>query len=179
MSSPEAHLPSPVEPVVIGEIGRAFGVKGWLWVTSHTRPDLGIQRYKRWYVVTDGPGRPGQWMKVTTFAKQSKGVVAKLLGVDDRTQAESLTGRQIIIPLADLPRAGEGEYYWRDLVGCRVEHVSGQAFGIVQELMETGANDVLVVQGDRERLIPFIPDEVLISIDLDLRLIVVDWDPDF
>jgi len=180
VSSPEdSRLSGPIDPIVIGVIGRAFGIKGWVWVSSHTRPEDGIQRYKRWYVASDTPGTPGQWIKVTTFAKQSKGIVAKLQGVDDRTHAEAMTGMHVIVSAADLPKAAEGEYYWRDLVGCRVEHVSGQPFGEVQELIETGANDVLVVQGDRERLIPFIPDQVLVSIDLDKRLIVVDWDPDF
>lgn len=168
----------PEDPLVIGEVGRAFGIKGWFWVTSHTRPAEGIQRYKCWYLAPDATS-VGQWVKVAAFAKQNKGIVAKLQGVDDRTQAEALTGMHIVVPAADLPKAADGEYYWRDLVGCQVTHVSGQSFGVVQELIETGANDVLVVQGDRERLIPFIPDQVLVSIDLDKRLIVVDWDPDF
>ncbi|MDA3877508.1 MAG: ribosome maturation factor RimM [Halothiobacillus sp.] len=172
-------MTSPIDPIVIGVIGRAFGIKGWVWVSSHTRPEDGIQRYKRWYVAPDATGASGQWIKVSTFAKQSNGIIAKLQGVDDRTHAEALTGKHVIVSAADLPKAAEGEYYWRDLVGCRVEHVSGQLFGEVQELIETGANDVLVVEGDRERLIPFIPDQVLVSIDLDKRLIVVDWDPDF
>lgn len=168
----------PDDPVVVGEIGRAYGIKGWLWIAAHTRPEEGIQRYKRWFLASDS-SLTGQWVKVATFAKQNKGIVAKLQGIDDRTQAEALTGMRIMVAAADLPKAAEGEYYWRDLVGCRVEHVDGQAFGTVHELIETGANDVLVVQGDRERLIPFIPDQVLVAIDLDQRLIVVDWDPDF
>lgn len=174
--------PSPADSVVIGVIGRAFGVKGWSWITTYTRPADGITQYRQWFVRSpaDG-GDAGKWYRVTKFAAQSQGVVAKLEGIDDRTQAEALTGAEILVPTDALPKVAEGEYYWRDLTGCRVQHVSGQDFGVVQELLETGANDVLVVGGDgqRERLIPFIPDEVLVSINIDQRLIVVDWDPDF
>lgn len=175
--------PNPAESVVIGVVGRAFGVKGWCWLTSYTRPAEGITQYRQWFVCPPGEEaeKGGKWYRVTKFAAQSQGIVAKLEGVDDRTQAEALTGFEIRVSVDALPKVAEGEYYWRDLTGCRVEHVSGQHFGVVQELIETGANDVLVVGGDgqRERLIPFIPDDVLVSIDLDQRLIVVDWDPDF
>jgi 16S rRNA processing protein RimM len=182
---PVLKPPNPAESVVIGVVGRAFGVKGWCWITTYTRPADGITRYRQWFVrpPKDGAGteKDGTWFRVTKFAAQSQGIVAKLEGVDDRTQAEALTGSEIYVPVDALPKAAEGEYYWRDLTGCRVDHVSGQHFGVVQELLETGANDVLVVggEGQRERLIPFIPDDVLVSIDLDQRLIVVDWDPDF
>ncbi|ANJ68439.1 16S rRNA processing protein RimM [Halothiobacillus diazotrophicus] len=169
----------PEDPVVVGEIGRAYGVKGWFWVTSHTRPEDGIQRYTRWYLDSDSATNPGRWVNVARYSPQSKGIVAKLQGIDDRTQAEALTGMRITVAASDLPKAGKGEYFWRDLVGCRVVHVDGQDFGVVEDLIETGANDVLVVQGDRERLIPFIPDQVLVMIDLDQRRILVDWDPDF
>lgn len=177
--------PSPAESVVIGVVGRAFGVKGWSWITTYTRPADGITQYRQWFIRSPagsgGAGKDGKWYRVAKFAAQSQGIVAKLEGVDDRTQAEALTGAEIHVPIDALPKVAEGEYYWRDLTGCRVEHVSGQHFGVVQELLETGANDVLVVggEGQRERLIPFIPDDVLVSIDLDQRLIVVDWDPDF
>lgn len=189
--------PSPAESVVIGAVGRAFGVKGWCWVTPYTRPPEGIKQYRRWFLRspsdgrgvnpvsqrsdTQGPDSEGQWYTVAKFATQSQGIVAKLDGVDDRTQAEALTGAEIRVPVEALPKAAKGEYYWRDLIGCRVDHVSGQQFGVVQEILETGANDVLVVggEGQRERLIPFIPNDVLVSIDVNQRLIVVDWDPDF
>ncbi|OYV28822.1 MAG: hypothetical protein B7Z82_01770 [Halothiobacillus sp. 20-54-6] len=177
--------PNPAESVVVGTFGRAFGIKGWCWVTSYTRPIDGITQYREWFVVPQGgaAGLQGLWMKVATFASQSNGIVAKLQGVDNRTQAEALTGAQILVPVQAFPKPAEGEYYWRDLVGCQVVHVSGQLFGVVQELIETGANDVLVVQSTdgekRERLIPFIPDTVLIAIDLTRRVITVDWDPEF
>ena len=180
---------NPAESVVIGVFGRAFGIKGWCWITSYTRPTDGITQYREWFVSppsaeTKTPvALRGDWLKVTAFASQSNGIVAKLSGVDNRTQAEALTGAQIWVPAQAMPKPAEGEYYWRDLIGCQVVHVSGQVFGLVSELIETGANDVLVVQSSegeaRERLIPFIPDAVLVSIDLAGRVITVDWDPEF
>lgn len=173
------------DSVVIGVVGRAFGVKGWCWITPYTRPADGITQYRQWFIQqpADGGvvGGVGAWYRVAKFATQSKGIVAKLDAVNDRSQAEALTGAEIRVSVDALPKVADGEYYWRDLTGCRVEHISGQNFGVVQELLETGANDVLVVGGDgqRERLIPFIPDDVLVSISLEQHLIVVDWDPDF
>ncbi|HQS01810.1 MAG TPA: ribosome maturation factor RimM [Halothiobacillus sp.] len=181
--------PNPAESVVVGTFGRAFGIKGWCWITAYTRPIEGITQYREWFVAppVDEGKTPvslrGDWVKVSAFASQSNGLVAKLAGVDNRTQAEALTGSQIWVSAQAIPKAAEGEYYWRDLIGCQVIHLSGQVFGTVHELIETGANDVLVVQSTegekRERLIPFIPDAVLISIDLTQRVITVDWDPEF
>lgn len=170
---------APESPIVIGELGRAFGVKGWCWVHSHTRPLEGITRYRRWWVMPNRSGGVGQWFEVMRFADQNKGLIVQLKGIDQREMVEALTGASIAINADALPEPAAGEYYWRDLIGCQVQHVNGQALGVVRELLETGANDVLVVEGERERLIPFIPGEVLVSIEVDARRIVADWDPDF
>ncbi|WP_407275729.1 ribosome maturation factor RimM [Halothiobacillus sp. DCM-1] len=170
---------APEAPVTIGELGKAFGVKGWCWVYSHTRPADGLTQYRRWWVSPRQPGQSPRWLEVARFAVQGNGLIVKLKGVDQREAAELLTGATIAIGADALPQPAAGEYYWRDLIGCQVQHVQGQDLGVVRELLETGANDVLVVEGERERLIPFIPGEVLVAIDVANRRIVADWDPEF
>jgi len=167
----------PVDPVVIAQLGRPYGIKGWAWLQVFTRPVENIKRYRDVYLRDDrGEIRP---MRIEKLAVHPKGVTAKFDGVEDRTAVEQLGRAEIVVGRDALPPAGPEEYYWRDLIGCEVVHQSGQSLGQVREMMETGANDVLVVDGDRERLIPFLPDEVIRSVDLDARRIEVDWDPEF
>ena len=78
-----------------------------------------------------------------------------------------------------MKKLADDEYYWSDLVGLTVMSSEGQAYGVIERMLETGANDVMVVQGDRERLIPFAMDQVIKSIDLGEKKMVVDWDADF
>jgi 16S rRNA processing protein RimM len=110
---------------------------------------------------------------------QGKGVVARLDGVDDRDAATALVGTEIWVPRDALPKPRQGEYYWADLEGLAVRTVDGVDLGRVSHLFATGANDVMVVQGGRERLIPFVPGRQVVKVDLDAGLIEVDWDPDF
>jgi len=167
---------TPADPVVIGEIGRAHGIRGWVWVNSYTRPLEEIRRYRQWFV-EDAAG--GSWYAVKAVHRQPKGLVVQLEGIADRDGAEAITGSRVVVDAADLPPAGQDEYYWRDLIGCAVINTEGVAFGTVREMIETGANDVLVVEGDRERLIPFAPGEVIVSIDVADKRLTVDWDPAF
>lgn len=111
--------------------------------------------------------------------QHGKGVVAHLQDCDDRDQAQALMGHEIGIRRDQLPVTAPGEYYWSDLHGLKVITLDGEALGTVDHLIETGANDVLVVKGERERLIPFISEQVIISVDLDAGEIQVDWDKDF
>ena len=110
---------------------------------------------------------------------QGKGLVVKLAGCDDRDQAEAMRNRQIAIHRDQLEVLAENEYYWNDLIGLNVRSVDGVEFGRVDHLVDTGSNDVLVVKGDRERLIPFLQPDVVCRVDLEMREIEVDWDPDF
>jgi len=104
----------------------------------------------------------------------------KLAGCDDRDAAEALVGAQIRVPRSALPETSQpGEHYWADLIGLRVETLEGAVLGRVDHLFETGSNDVIVVHGDRERLIPYIWGQVVHRVDLDAGLMRVDWDPDF
>jgi 16S rRNA processing protein RimM len=93
--------------------------------------------------------------------------------------AEALRGTEILVPREALPPPAPGEYYWVDLEGLRVVNVDGTDFGTVSHLFSTGANDVLVARGDRERLIPFVDPDYVRSVDFEAGVVTVDWDPEF
>ena len=162
--------------VILGKISGLYGVRGWLRVYSHTSPRDAITVYSRWQVKTGGSW---QWHVVSDGRAHGKGVVVKLEGCDDRDRASALLGCDIAVDRDELPSLGEGEHYWSDLIGLRVRNRQGVEFGEVDYLFETGANDVLVVKGERERLIPWIREQSIIKVDPEGGEIVVDWDPDF
>jgi 16S rRNA processing protein RimM len=108
-----------------------------------------------------------------------KTIIARLQGMTDRDQAARVIGAEIAVQRDQLPVLKPGEYYWADLIGMKVQLADGRSLGEVEAMMETGANDVLVVKGDRQRLIPFIRGQVVREVDMDKGLIQVDWDPDF
>jgi 16S rRNA processing protein RimM len=160
----------------VGEISGVFGVKGWVKIFSFTERRENVLRYSPWLLLKNGETKP---IKVLDGALQGRSVVAKLEGIEDRDQAAALMGWQIFISQEQLPKAAADEYYWSDLIGLEVENLEGVRLGQVESLMETGANDVVIVKGERERAIPFLQGQSIIRIDLDARQMVVDWDPDF
>lgn len=162
--------------VVLGGVSGIFGVGGWVRVFSNTEPREGILAYSAWFLKSsDG----WEERRLEQGRAHGKGVVAKLEGSADRDDARFLMGRQIAVPRSALPAPGEGEFYWADLIGLGVRSDDGREFGVVDGFMETGSNDVLVVKGQRERLIPFIMNDVVKAVDLDSGLVIVDWDADF
>ena len=161
--------------LTLGKIVGAFGIKGWVKVFSETRPREQIFSYSPWTVEVRGQRRQ---IEVIDGHAQGKGLVARLQGIDDRDAAEALIGASIGYPAEAMPEAGPGEYYWSQLVGLEVRNRQGEDFGTVSRLFETGANDVMVVKGERERLIPFTGDAVA-EVDLEQGCIIVDWDADF
>jgi 16S rRNA processing protein RimM len=162
--------------IVIGKVGGPFGVKGWIKLLSWIEPREEIADYAPWQI-----GRGDQWQewKVAEFRPHGKGLAARLVGLDDRDKAAALLGADIAVWRDQLGKPKPGQYYWADLVGLEVKSLAGSDFGRVEGLMATGANDVLVVKGERERLIPFVQDQVIKGVDLDAGVITVDWDPDF
>lgn len=162
--------------IVMGQISGLFGVKGWVKIYSYTEPREGILNYSPWFLK-----RRGSWQahELLSGHRQGKGVVAHLQGFDDRDQVAELIGCDIAVQREQLPGLAENEYYWSDLQGLRVVNLEGVEFGKISHLFETGANAVVVVKGDRERLIPYIWGQAIRSVDLDAGLMVVDWDPDF
>jgi len=163
--------------VTLGRISGVQGVQGWVRVHSDTSPRENIVNYTPWYLVRGG--RRESW-KVNSGRRQGKVVVAKLAGCNDRNAAEELVGALISVPRSALPDTTvPGEYYWADLVGLSVRTVDGVTLGRIDHLFETGSNDVMVVQGDRERLVPYIQEQVVREVDLKAGVMLVDWDPEF
>jgi 16S rRNA processing protein RimM len=164
------------EWIVMGRIGGLFGVKGWVKLLSYTEPRTALFDYQPLYLAEDSDWRR---IELEQGRAHGKGLIAKFIGVDDRDAAAALTGREIAIRREQLPPPAPGEYYWADLEGLRVVTVDGIELGRVDHLFSTGANDVLVVRGERERLIPFLRDQVIRGVDLDGGTLQVDWDPAF
>lgn len=164
------------EYIELGKISGLFGIKGCLKVYSFTEPRENILNYSPWRLVH---GRENIVLKVLSGQRQGKNVVACLESLNDRESASKYLGWVITILRDQLPPVNSDEYYWSDLVGLEVVTTENTLLGAVSHLIETGANDVLVVKGDRDRLIPFLQGQSIVSIDLDQKRIVVDWDPDF
>ena len=176
-------MSSNQQPVVLGKLGSCHGIKGWLKITAYTDSVECIFDYSPWLIKENGEWRE---IKVTQWRHQGKAVVALLDGIETREQAQILTNCEIaILPeqRKDLP--GD-EFDWRDLIGCEVVNTTGYNMGVVDQIVETGSNDVLLVKanakdsfGKVERMIPFVPEQFIKTVDLQGKQILVDWDPDF
>jgi len=166
----------PQQMIEVGRIGRPHGVRGWVRIDAATRPPESILEFRHWWL---GDAEHAECHEVVAAQQQSGRIIARLQGIEDREAAAALRQLRIWVPRAALPPLAEDEWYWADLIGLRVETRDGTDLGSVDSLLETGANDVLVVAGERERLIPWIQGEVVVSVDLSARRIVVDWDPEF
>jgi 16S rRNA processing protein RimM len=161
--------------VTLGKIVGVFGVKGWVKVFSETRPREQIFKYSPWLLVLNGDEFE---VEVLEGRQQGKGLIASLKGYTDCEDARKLIGSEILVSQESLPKTGKNEYYWSQLTGLNVVNLQGIELGKVVNLFETGANDVLVVKGEKERLIPF-TEFAVIDVDIDSSNIVVDWDEDF
>ena len=173
---------APREPAVAGRLTSVYGIKGWVKVYSHTQPRENLLSYSPWWVKTPDGG----WtqLNIDQHRDTSKGLLVHIEGIDDRDEARLQCQRDIYIEKADMPALPNGEFYWHQLLGLSVKTTAGCELGKVTDLLETGANDVLVVQGEadsidqRERLIPYI-DAVVLNVDIEAAVIEVDWDIDF
>jgi 16S rRNA processing protein RimM len=167
---------SDKQMVLIGRISGLFGIRGWVKVYSYTEPREGILEYSTWFIK-----RAGSWEahELQAGHPQGRGIVAQLRNFDERDQATRLLGCEIAVSRDQLPELSTGEYYWTDLQGLRVENLDGVELGRISHLFETGANDVIVVQGEREHLIPYTWGIAVRKVDLAAGLMIVDWDPDF
>ena len=186
--------------IVLGEISGVSGVKGWVKVFSHTSPRVKITEYKTWQLQQlhlkssdkSSQAADEDWKSVTVLQgrAQGKNIVAQIEGVTDRDQAAALIGLSIAIKSDQLENLPKGEYYWKDLLGLTVKTIKDEELGVIDWLFDTGSNDVIVVKGDGiisektgkpepERMIPFLMDDVVVSVDLEKRLMIVDWSYDF
>jgi 16S rRNA processing protein RimM len=165
--------------VVVGRVTSVFGIKGWVKVASFTEPAENLLDYGPWLLNEQGIWREVEVTEVATRGGRKGGFVARFGDCRDRDAAARFTGLDIGVARSELPAAGEDEYYWSDLTGCRVRTTDGVELGVIERLFATGSNDVMVVKGaGRERLVPFTA-EAVPSVDIAAGEVIVDWDPDF
>jgi 16S rRNA processing protein RimM len=165
-------VPDHSEQVVVARIAGAFGVLGWVRIVSFTDPPENLLQYRPWFLQR-GPAQ--QQVDVAEVRPHGSGFVARFRDVANREEARALTGSLIAVPRSALPPPDESEYYWQDLLGMAVVDADGAELGTVEQLMDTGAHDVLVVRGDHgSTLIPFV-DRFVLNVDLAGRQIRVDW----
>lgn len=173
----------PENALVVGRLGSSYGIRGWLRIFSFTEEPESIFDYQPWFIE-----RAGQWetLEIESWKYHNNDLIVKLAGYDEREKSATLTNCNILVESTLLPELEDGEYYWKDLMGCQVITTKGYDLGKVIELMETGSNDVLVVKanikdafGAKERLIPYLDDQFIKRIDLKTKQIEVDWDPSF
>lgn len=162
--------------LIVGRISGIYGVKGFVRVFSDTEPRAAIAEYPELWVE-----RAGAWqlLEVEEGRAHGRGVVLKFRESQDREAAQALMGSALAIERDWLPPLDEGEFYWADLQGLQVETLDGLALGRVDGFIETGANDVMVVRGERERLIPWVRGMYVKDVDVVAGRIRVDWDPEF
>jgi 16S rRNA processing protein RimM len=163
------------DPVIVGNFGKTFGVLGWIKINSFTFPQKHILNFQPWLIKKNG-----SWEEICLEdSKQHlNSIVVKLPSCNSPEEVRRFTNIEIGVWRKQLPKLQSGEYYWMDLIGLQVINLIGFEFGTVQEIMATGANDVLVVNGDRKRLVPYIS-SVIRKVDLEKKAIFVDWDQDF
>jgi 16S rRNA processing protein RimM len=164
-----------VDPVEVGRFGKAFGVLGWIKVISFTIPEDNILKFKPWLIKKNG-----LWKEIyfVDSKRHAGSIVVKLSGCDSPEKASEFTNIKIAVKREQLPELEDNERYWHDLVGLKVINKAGDELGVVQNLIETGSNDVLVVMGEKRILIPY-TSEVVVRVDLQDKLIMVDWEKDY
>ncbi|MDU8925216.1 ribosome maturation factor RimM [Pasteurellaceae bacterium LIM206] len=168
---------------VVGKLGSTYGIRGWLRVYSSTEQAESIFDYQPWFLkIKDG----WQPTELESWKHHNHELIVKLKNINDREIAQTLANTEIGVDFSVFPALEEGDYYWHDLIGCTVVNLQGYQMGTVSEMMETGANDVLVVRasrkdafGKQERLIPFLYEQVVKRVDLTTKTIEVDWDAGF
>lgn len=161
----------------MGRIVAPYGVFGWLKIVPDTEQFDGLLDYKSWWV-----GKDNDWRELAV--KEAKihndVLVVKLQGIDERDGALACKGKQVAVPRALLPKLKADEYYWSELIGLQVKNLQDVDFGKIIDVFATGANDVIATKSEVgiERLIPYI-DGTILTVDIDAKTMLVDWDADF
>lgn len=163
--------------VIMGRVAAAQGILGWVALKTYTEMVDSLTGYPVWWLGDEK--HPWREVHVEATAVQSKGLIARFAGSNDRTTAEKYRGLLVAVPRSSLPQQSADEYYWSDLIGLKVVNLAGANLGTVESLMDTGANQVLCVRGESgEVLIPFIASAIR-QVDLTDRTIRVDWSADW
>jgi len=173
--------------VVMGRIGAPYGIKGWVKLYSFADPAENLLVYQQFWIAggNSGSGENGlQAIEIDQARPQGGGFIGHIKGCDVREDTRHYTGKELLIPKEQLPVLEEG-WYWYELEGLRVVNQTDEDLGRIMRMLETGANDVMVVQGDaasidlEERLLPWVEGQVVIDVDLDTKVVRVDWERDW
>lgn len=166
--------------IILGRLSGIHGLRGWLKVFSCTDPRENIFLYQPWLLGEDRQDGGAAWHEIefADYGTSGKTLVVKFPGIEDRETAFQFVGRSLAVYRERLPEPEAGEYYWADLLHMAVVTLRGERLGRVVDLQATGASDVLIVQGDRRRTIPFVMDKVIRRVDEGASLITVDWEWD-
>lgn len=184
-SAPDAEFPA--DAVEVGRVLEGWGIKGWLKIQPYAKDPQALFSSRRWFLkpAEPQPGRPAvaaaelpPLLRVVEAREHGDAVVASVRDVADRTAADALRGARIFVPRHSFPTAGDGEYYWVDLIGLQVHNRDGVLLGEVSGLIDNGAHSVLQVHGGTDRLIPFVA-AYIDEVDLKARQIRVDWGLDY
>ena len=162
--------------LVMGQLIGSFGIKGWLKVKVFTEEVETLGNYKEWFISSDEKN----WSKlcIESVKISQNRMMVKFEGIDDRTQADRYRKYLVGVLMKSLPKLTDNKYYWNDLIGCEVQNTDGFSFGKLTGFIETGANDVFVVEGEKQRLIPYTK-MIIKKIELKQQQIIVDWDESF
>ena len=183
MIDSEAH--SPDDLIQVGHITCAYGLRGGIRVSPYSMDADALLSVKTWWL--DKPSlRPVQ---VRNAKSHSGDVTATLVDVTDRETAEALKGATVQVSRADFPELPEDEYYWTDLIGLDTVNLQGESLGKVTDMMHNGAQSILRITPEAdpnaapdakapERLVPFV-DQYVKTVDLQARLITLDWGLDY
>ena len=171
----------------LGKIGAAHGVKGWVRLISFTDPAENILNFREFYIGGQDASTEQALEKIEIDDSRSLGkqFIGHIKGCDDREEARAFTGRELWVERSELPELASEEYYWYQLEGLKVVNQQDEILGVVHHLIETGANDVMIVRpseqsiDNEERLIPFVREQVIKQVNLDEKMIRVDWEKDF
>lgn len=178
----------PAHKICLGRLGAPYGLKGWIRLISFTEHRETLLAHKTFYARPPKGERrdiPERELHMDAAREHGKGLIGHLRGFDTPEAVRELTGLELYVDADLLPELQDGEYYWHQLAGLQVSNTHGQVLGQVQNLLETGANDVLVVEptadsiDDTERLIPWVPDAVVQKVDLDAGTVLVEWEADY
>lgn len=160
------------EPIIVGQAAGFYGIKGWIKVISFTRPVENIFSYRPWQFHVDD-----KWHELSCvqYKRHGRNFIVQLDGMEDREAAKLYKHADIGIYRDQLPDPAPGEYYWQDLLHKEVIDTEGKVLGKVKEIWETGANDVLVVEGEQRHLIPCVTHIYIKEVNLADNHIKVDW----
>ena len=160
--------------VFIGKVTGVHGIKGWLKIQSFSSPPENILNYPSWIIANQGLE---DFYLIEQGKKLNNKIIVKLEKIDDRTTAEFLINSKIQILRSDLPKLTNESYYWSDLEGLNVLNSEDNMIGKIESLIETGANDVMVVNGSKNKrvLIPFVMHEIIKEVNIELNFVKVDW----